>query len=244
MVVTQLLAVDMKNIDWRNHFIAFFSALLGILIAFQLEDFRENREQLERTNTAYDLVIAEIENNIAIYKENVNLIGSWLTYYNIAKDLSMGVVDNVQVPKSTFNQIHLDSTKIYRLSDFRISFKNDSIVEIRRKGMIDDKGIYDIDVDILPKVGIATSAWNSSINSGIFSQLSPNRLSELTKIYDWINNDLGKNENAFYEYGISIDREIDDLETIEYNYQVIFEVQKFKLNRILPIYNGIKKLDN
>lgn len=234
----------MKKIDWRNHLIAFLSALFGILIAFQLEDFSENRKQLERTNTAYDLVIAEIENNIAIYKENVNHIGSWLTYYNITRDLSIGAVDYLQVPVSTYNQIHLDSTKIYRLSAFRISFKNDSIVELRRKEMIDDQGAHDITVDILPKTGIATSAWSSGVNSGIFSQLSPDKLNDLTKIYDWINNDLGKNENAFYEYGIRIDREFDDIETIVYNYQVIYEVQKFKLNNILPIYVEIKKLDN
>jgi len=35
------------KIDWLNHMIAFLSALLGIVIAFQLEDFQEDQKAQE-----------------------------------------------------------------------------------------------------------------------------------------------------------------------------------------------------
>lgn len=40
----------MSKIDWRNHFVAFLSALLGIFIAFQLENWREGRIERERVS--------------------------------------------------------------------------------------------------------------------------------------------------------------------------------------------------
>lgn len=41
-----------SKIDWVNHLIAFLSALLGILIAFQLEDYQEKQQEKEKLQIA------------------------------------------------------------------------------------------------------------------------------------------------------------------------------------------------
>ena len=53
----------MKKIDWLNHFVAFASSLLGILIAFQLDNWRESRGENEKMQIALQGIKKEIENN-------------------------------------------------------------------------------------------------------------------------------------------------------------------------------------
>ncbi len=230
------------KIDWKNHFIAFLSAFLGILIAFYLEDLREDRQDNEKLETAYKLVLIEIENNIGIYQKNTKLIGSFVKYYENIYDLAFGKVDVINMRLPEYMEIIMDSTLTYRLANYNVTIK-DSSVSIRRSGPIDNDGNYDLNFDILPKTGIATSAWSSSLSSGIFTQLQPQKLSKMTELYDWINNDLGRNEYGIYEYGIAIDRQFDIIDQIIYYYKVLLEVQGMKLKHIKPLYNQIKEID-
>ena len=86
----------MKKIDWPNHIIAFSSALLGILIAFRLEFFREEHQEQEQLDKALLVIKEEIVNNLKIYKTNSDTICAWIDYYNSAVDtLTSG--DNLEI---------------------------------------------------------------------------------------------------------------------------------------------------
>jgi hypothetical protein len=73
----------LSKIDWPNHIIAFFSALLGILIAFQMEDYREGKGESEELETAMRSIQLEIENNLKIYQWNTKELSNFLAYVNL-----------------------------------------------------------------------------------------------------------------------------------------------------------------
>lgn len=59
------------RIDWPNHVIGFFSALFGILIAFELDEWRERNNQREMALTAFERMKSEIDFNRNILHANV-----------------------------------------------------------------------------------------------------------------------------------------------------------------------------
>jgi hypothetical protein len=60
-----------NRIDWPNHLIGFFSALFGILVAFELDEWREQNNQRELTSIALERMITEIEFNQNMLHTNV-----------------------------------------------------------------------------------------------------------------------------------------------------------------------------
>jgi hypothetical protein len=79
----------LSKINWSDHIVGFFSALFGILIAFQLESWREDSERKELVTLALQNLKNEIEINKGYYEETtqfnhvfLNFIeqsASWLT---------------------------------------------------------------------------------------------------------------------------------------------------------------------
>lgn len=61
------------KIDWPNHIIGFFSALFGILIAFELDEWRERNNALELAKSAFENLMKEVDINQNILHENVTL---------------------------------------------------------------------------------------------------------------------------------------------------------------------------
>lgn len=59
------------RIDWPNHIIGFFSALFGILIAFELEEWRDNRNQAEIARIAFENLRKEVQINQSGLRANV-----------------------------------------------------------------------------------------------------------------------------------------------------------------------------
>lgn len=66
------LSLAKYNIDWPNHLIGFFSALFGILIAFELDEWRERHNQQELADIAFSRMLTEIEFNQNILHANLN----------------------------------------------------------------------------------------------------------------------------------------------------------------------------
>jgi L-lysine 2,3-aminomutase len=60
------------KVDWPNHLIGFFSALFGILIAFELDQWRERNNQAEEARNAFGKLKEEILINQAALHEAVN----------------------------------------------------------------------------------------------------------------------------------------------------------------------------
>jgi hypothetical protein len=53
----------MTKIDWPNHFVGFFSALFGILIAFELDEWKESRKDDKIADNAFIRMQQEIDMN-------------------------------------------------------------------------------------------------------------------------------------------------------------------------------------
>lgn len=51
------------SIDWPNHIIGFFSALFGILIAFELDQWRQDRQEQEIAKNAFEKLKLEVQVN-------------------------------------------------------------------------------------------------------------------------------------------------------------------------------------
>ena len=86
----------LNNIDWSNHIVAFFSALLGILIAFQLQDYQDDQKEEEELQITLEAIKKEIENNQNIYRTNIKTLTDFLDVYE-AMDDKKGSVD-IDVP--------------------------------------------------------------------------------------------------------------------------------------------------
>jgi hypothetical protein len=64
-------AVKNTRIDWPNHIVAFFSALFGILIAFQLDEWREDAGQHRLATEALKRIRSEANLNKDLLVSNI-----------------------------------------------------------------------------------------------------------------------------------------------------------------------------
>ncbi len=64
-------SVSQYKIDWPNHIIGFFSALFGILIAFELEEWRDEKNQIEIAHIAFENLKKEVQINQNSLHENI-----------------------------------------------------------------------------------------------------------------------------------------------------------------------------
>jgi hypothetical protein len=62
----------MKKIDWPDHLVGFFSALFGILIAFELDEWKETRKDEKIAAAAFVRMQQEIDINRNMLHEMVN----------------------------------------------------------------------------------------------------------------------------------------------------------------------------
>src|SRR5688572_23202454 len=60
------------KVDWPNHLIGFFSALFGILIAFELDQWRETKNNQDDAQNAFDKIKQEIQINKSALHETLN----------------------------------------------------------------------------------------------------------------------------------------------------------------------------
>jgi hypothetical protein len=65
------ITIPRFQIDLPNHVIGFFSALFGILIAFELDDWREQRNQAALARIAFENLKKEIQINQNALHENI-----------------------------------------------------------------------------------------------------------------------------------------------------------------------------
>lgn len=214
------------KIDWPNHLIAFFSALLGILIAFQLEDYRENRQDDEKLQNTVNAIQNEIDNNLKIYQTNVDQIGNWLEYWELFSRVDGDGL--LEVNKYKYERLRTTSPNRFK-GWILIQQMSDSVLVFQTNG--------DLDVDILPETGISISSWTAGLYSGILNRFDHNRLVKLTHIYEWIEKDLGVSDRELLEdqFGSGIH----DINIIIAYFTRIVNVHELKYQRIKTIYDKI-----
>ena len=209
------------KIDWINHFVAFLSALLGIFIAFQLQDYQEHRQEKEKLQITINAIRKEIKNNMEIYSANIDDLSDWLDYYHLGKLVREN--GEVGIPRSEFEKMKSKAPK--RVDSWlTLDLGKDSILIHNDESMV-------IRLDVAPQNGISTSSWQAGLYSGILTRLDSKKLTLLTNIYEWINKDIGLNEREFYE-SLIIKSKFDDLKKIEDYYTRIVKIQQMKYNTV------------
>ena len=218
-----------NKIDWLNHTIAFLSALLGILIAFQLDDYQEDRREQEELQIALNSIKEEIEANLEIFTSNSEGLSEWLQYWELAQSTDGFEYVNKELFVNWQNQFPLRYQGWEIIEDYGDSV----LVKIKPE---------DIVIDILPKTGISSSSWQAASYSGILNRLDHSTLSKLTRIYMWIEKDFGVDELQIYDLAIKNDDVDgpDDIDFILNTYKDMLGVQSWKLRMINEIYEEIE----
>lgn len=213
------------NVDWGNHFVSFLSALLGIFIALQLEEWREVRSEVLRANEAMAAIKAEVDSNIALYRYNIQgLKGQAECLKFFRSHESEGYL--FASPK----EFEAMKRKYPKRFQFRMMEKvNDSLCRYEGEPR----------VDFLPNSGFSSSAWHSAEISGVLPQFGQEKISALTFIYDWVNKDLGFSDAEFFARIISRYGTISDIREVERNYSLLAEIYEFKLKNIQERYNKL-----
>ena len=221
----------LSNIDWSNHIVAFFSALLGILIAFQLQDYQDDQKEEEELQITLEAIKNEIENNQNIYRTNIKTLTNFLEFY---ETIDFVVTEfefddgEVAVSKDKFEKMKLESPD--RFDDWKLKRQqNDSTLIFES---------FDINIPGY-EVIISTSSWQAGLYSGVLNRLDHSRLSKLTHIYKWIEKDIGLNEGEFWEDQFS-DKLFGDLNLIVTYYKRLNKIQQMKLSIVSNYYDQIE----
>lgn len=166
----------MKKIDWPNHIVAFFSALFGILIAFELDEWKESRKDVAIAENAYVRLKQEIDINRNMLHEmvrtNLGLIaelqGNILPRVN-EKLLFTGTVEEA-------NAINGDP----RLSTFVFVHMHDEPIT---RGKERELGLHVMFSGLIHPV-IHNSAWESAKTIGALNNMSYEKVLSLSSLYN------------------------------------------------------------
>lgn len=218
--------MDLRKIDWLNHFIAFASSVIGIFIAFQLDDWQERRSKREEMNTTLKAIKEEIEGNLFVFHENDSALGALVDFYDfyIANQHDGGLLFS--------NKDLLEAQTKFpgRLNGPKVIQKVNDTLAIYQ---------FKFTVDVAPASGISTGNWEAAITSGILANLDHDRTVLLTQIYDWTTKDLGYSEDELYATRLGF-KEFEDVDQILEHYRMIVKVSRFKHAEMKRYYNKVK----
>jgi hypothetical protein len=218
------------RIDWVNHAVGFLGALLGIYIAFRLENYREEKKEKERVTIVKEALRKEIEDNLKIYKTTIDDLSGWLEY----KDFLDKRRDNKAGGWAIgANELSLMSKKTpNRFSDAK---------EIKK--INDTLKVYDLNfqVDVAPTSRVSTSGWKTAVSSGVLSSMDYSLTTKLAQVYDWTEKDIGTSEKELFEnfLGINKEQSLTDFKTLVMHYRNILRVQTLKYDQINRIKSDI-----
>jgi hypothetical protein len=216
------------KIDWVNHLVAFISTLLGIYIAFQLNEWQNSINEKEKINSALSSIKLEIQKDISIYDENVSKISDLLGYINFIRNHS-NTKGEIIASEASINE--MKKMNIDRFRDLTLIKKLNDSLNIYKSSFI---------VDFVPVTGISTNNWEAAKFSGILISMNHSHVSILTSIYDWVVKDLGFDDSDFYKRLINKEKPgFDNLNTMIIDYQRIMNIYKFKSEKIKESFKTI-----
>lgn len=223
------MKIDTSQIDWKNHLVAFLSALIGIIIAFELEDYKDRRREEAAREITIDAIRQEVEKNIAIYKANWDTVSLWLKYYDVNR--SRNSSGEVRMAKATFDELR--SVRRDRTRSWQLLKSDGDTVQVR---INPDEFL----LDVAPEVGVSTSSWQAAVYSGSLKGLDGHMLTKLNQIYEWTTKDIGLSDREFYQNVIFPASEYTDLDAIVSFYRKLVRHDQMKYQRLKSYYDEIK----
>jgi len=161
------------KIDWPNHLIGFFSALFGILIAFELDGWRERQNQKELVANALERMKVEIDFNQQILHSNLQ--------HN---------VERVKTLHQFLDKLNNNLLFIGSLAEADSVNKYASgYLFINTDGSSENSESYpaNISVSSMPMISHHTSAWESAKATGVLNFMGYEKVLLLSSIYNYTN---------------------------------------------------------
>ena len=160
------------KIDWPNHIIGFFSALFGILIAFELEEWRDEKNQIEIARIAFENLKKEVQINQNSLHENV---ANNIRYINILQEL-LDKMDNQL--RFTGSKVEADSIN-QNFSQVVFIEWSDSVTKSKMLKPIVNIGMHNITIPTLQ-----SSAWESAKATGALNLMEYEKVQSLSYLYN------------------------------------------------------------
>jgi hypothetical protein len=218
--------------DWTNHLIGFIATILGILIAFELQDWQETRKENEKLELGIQSLKLEITANRELIKSGLEKFKYFNGYTNLI-----------------VRHLKTDSTIIYPISrwDSLISNYPDIFLEsniIKQVGPNDIEIKFKVPVDFFPPK-IYTDNWEAVKSSGLLNTFPQDKLVKFIRLYSELNrNWTGSNVDDFLIYV----RQHDAMHNNDFNFKEFNRITKdieddyrVKLQRIEESYEEIMK---
>ena len=164
------------RIDWSNHIIGFVSTILGIVIAFQMQEYYELRNEKVKSEEAIGLLKIELKENLLRLDQTIKLLHEFSMYGKaILKFESSGPKLRLICKPSqldSLKKIHpkVDAIKIRDLND------NTGRVEYNYKPKLDF---------ILPT--LHDEFWQVLKSSDVFNSIPPKQTAEFIGAYEILN---------------------------------------------------------
>ena len=156
------------RIDWPNHVIGFFSALFGILIAFELEEWRDRKHEQELALTALSNLKVEVQINQNILHQNI--LDNLRAIQSIQQFLRQ--VDDQLMFKGTRNEADSASRLLHNL------------VEIKIEDGSADRWPVIFSMGSISFPSFQTSAWESAKATGALTFLPYEKVISLSFVYN------------------------------------------------------------
>lgn len=157
-------------VDWQNHIITFISTIVGILIAFQLEDWRENREEQIKINKAEISLINELERNKIGLEGTIKENKDWLSYADF-------IFSHTHDDYLACSQQELDSIrKVYPGR-----FTRNKFVNVLNKTTNLYQMSFEVDVPFIFQIETAT--WEAVKSSGTLNYIEQGNVFWYVKTY-------------------------------------------------------------
>ncbi|MFY0689268.1 MAG: hypothetical protein JXQ90_19010 [Cyclobacteriaceae bacterium] len=162
--------------DWINHSIAFLGMIIGILIALQLDDWREKQELQERIEIAISNVGHELDAN----RQGLEgIIGSNKMFIDILEFIvEHEIADGIIQFNSEENWLSSKQLEFVEFSEI-----DSTGSKIRAK--------VDVNFNLFLTFRIQSHNWEGLKYSGYLSLSNQEDLNEYILIYDLLNTDFG-----------------------------------------------------
>ena len=159
-----------QPIDWHNHTITFVSTIIGILIAFQLEDWRESREEQTKINKAEVSLVNELERNKIGLETIIKGNKDWLLYADF-------IMSHTYDDHLACTQQELDSAiKVHPTRFSKSTFIKKLDTTTNLYGMS-----FEVDVPFIFQIETAT--WEAVKSSGTLNFIEQNHVFWYVKTY-------------------------------------------------------------
>jgi hypothetical protein len=163
----------MTRIDWPNHFVGFFSALFGILIAFELDEWKEDRKDDKIADNAFVRMQQEIDMNRNMLRGmvtvNLQMIG----------DLEGQVLDKVD------NRLMFTGTAEQALAvNNTAPLSSIAFVQMPEDRKQNTQAALHVVFSGLTVPVIHSSAWESARTIGALNNMSYEKVLTLSSLYN------------------------------------------------------------